>query len=371
MPARKSEKRYNVTITSGTILRGVLFLLLLGVLFFLRELVVVVLTSVVLASAIEPGTLWLERYRIPRALAVVFLYVLLGTAFTAILIWLVPPLIGDIVGILDKAPEYLRSLETGGALGNISETTITELESIRSNLNVPELLMMFQNGFGNTSAGVFGFISGIFGGIINVILIITISFYLAVQRDGISSFLRIITPIEHERYVIDLWKRSQQKIGLWLQGQFMLMIIVGMLVYILLTIFGIPNALVLALFATIFELIPFFGPVLAAIPGIAAALLEGGLALGVVAFGIYVVVQQFENHIIYPIVVKKVVGVPSIIVVIALVAGAQLAGFLGIILSVPLAAVIMEFVSDVEARKLVELQKIEKAKKKKKSMNRD
>ena len=67
--------------------------------------------------------------------------------------------------------------------------------------------------------------------------------------------------------------------------------------------------------------------------------------------GLYIIIQQFENHLIYPLVVKKVVGVPALVVIIALIIGAKLAGILGILLSVPLAAVVMEYASDLDARK--------------------
>ena len=118
-----------------------------------------------------------------------------------------------------------------------------------------------------------------------------------------------------------------------------------------LTIFGIKYALLLAVLAALFELIPIFGPILAAIPAVAVALIDGGATLGILVAGFYLIVQQFENHLIYPLVVKKVVGVPPLLVILALIIGAQVAGFLGIILSVPIAAAIQEFVHDIQKEK--------------------
>jgi len=94
-----------------------------------------------------------------------------------------------------------------------------------------------------------------------------------------------------------------------------------------------------------------FGPILAAIPAVSIAFIDGGTSLGFMVVGLYVIIQQFENHLIYPLVVKKVVGVPPLMVILALLVGAKLAGFLGIIIAVPLAAVLMEFVNDWEKNK--------------------
>ena len=163
-----------------------------------------------------------------------------------------------------------------------------------------------------------------------------------------EKFLRIITPLRSEKYIIDLWKRSQRKIGYWMQGQLLLGIVVGVLVYLGLMILGIQNALILAVLAGVLEIIPYFGPILSAIPAIFIGFTTGGLKMGLLILGLFIIIQQFENHLIYPLVVKKVVGVSPIIVILALIIGAKLAGFLGIILSVPVTAALMEFVEDVQ-----------------------
>jgi len=183
------------------------------------------------------------------------------------------------------------------------------------------------------------------------VLIIVFSFYFSVQETGVDDFLRVVTPSQRQAYVLNLWKRSQEKIGKWMQGQLVLGLIVGVLLYLGLTILGIPNALLLAVIAGLFELIPVFGQILAAIPALAIAFSDGGLTALLLVGGLYLVVQQFEAHLIYPVVVKKVVGVPPLLVILALIVGAKLAGFLGILLSVPIAAAIQEFVADVDKEK--------------------
>ena len=199
--------------------------------------------------------------------------------------------------------------------------------------------------------------SAIFGGLMGFVLVVVFSFYFAVQETGVDDFLRVVTPLRYQERVQNLWKRSQIKIGLWMQGQLALALIIGVLVYLGLTILGVPYALLLGLLAAVFELIPVFGPVLSAIPAAAIALTDGGVTLMFLVIGLFAVIQQFENHLIYPLVVTKVVGVPPLLVILALLVGAKLAGFLGIILSVPAAAVIQELVYELgqERKKLSEL----------------
>ena len=142
-----------------------------------------------------------------------------------------------------------------------------------------------------------------------------------------------------------------------MQGQLFLAVLVGVLVYLGLMILGIKNALFLAVLAAIFETIPLFGPILAAIPAIGIAYASGtavadpGVTSALLIAGWYLIIQQFENHLFYPWVVKKIVGVPPMIVILALIVGAQLGGFLGLFVSVPVVATLMEFLDDVQRRK--------------------
>jgi predicted PurR-regulated permease PerM len=116
-------------------------------------------------------------------------------------------------------------------------------------------------------------------------------------------------------------------------------------------ILGVKNALLLAVFAGVLEIIPLFGPVVSAIPAILFGMQDGGTTVGLLVLGLFIIIHQFENHLIYPLVVKKVIGVSPIIVIISLIIGAKLFGVLGIVLSVPITAALMEFLNDVQEGK--------------------
>lgn len=340
-------------ITTGTIVRTVLVLLFVFFLYIIRDVVLILLTAVVIASAIEPATRWFERHSVPRVISVILIY-LLVSLFLAIGFYLfIPPLLDNVLYIIERAPDYAESLKVWGGLP-------APFDSISGNFTLADVVTKIEGSLAGLSAGILGVATSIFGGVLSFVIIIVLSFYLAVQKNGIASFLRIVTPIRYESYIIDLWGRTQGKIGRWLQGQLLLSLLVGILVYLGLMILGVPNALMLAVIAALLELIPLFGPVLAAVPAIAVALIDGGTSLGIMTFLLYVIIQQFENHLLYPLVTTKVVGVPALLVIIALLIGGKLAGFIGIILAVPIAAGLMEFANDVEKKKK-RLQEVKEA----------
>lgn len=342
-----------VSISSGTMFRAVLILLFFVALYLIRDVVLIILTSVVLASSIEPATRWLMKYRFPRVVAVISMFLVFFVILAGFFYFFLPPLLEDISGFISSAPQYLESLGgdssrsfstifgPGGVVGNISGTT----------LSPKELISELQSSFFGFSSGIFHGVNIIFGGLLSFVLIVVISFYLSVQDKGIENFLRIVTPLKHELYALDLWTRTKRKIGLWMQGQLVLALLMGVFVYLGLSIMNLPYAFLLAVIAAVFELIPLFGPILAAVPAVAVAFTSGGAGIGLTVIGFYVIMQQFENHLIYPLVVRKVIGVSPLIVILALLIFGKLFGFLGLIIAVPAVTMLLEVADDIERRK--------------------
>ncbi|MEN9921213.1 MAG: hypothetical protein RLZZ517_191 [Candidatus Parcubacteria bacterium] len=353
---KDSNQPISIHITSGTIIKGIVILLLVYLGFILRNLLLVILTSVVIASAVEPITKWFMKKRIPRSLAVVTIYLGVFVAIAGITTVVIPPLAEDIRATLITLPQYVQAISPQD-LEKVPGLSLI-FNQFTNSLSSGDLIQQVGGYAGKATFGFFQTAGTIFGSLLSFVMIIVISFYLAVQDDGVSSFLRVVTPIKHEKYIIDLWKRAQKKIGLWMQGQLLLGVIVGVLTYLGLSILGVENALLLALIAAVFELIPIFGPILSAIPAIGIALIQDGFSLALITLGLYLIIQQFENHLIHPLVVKKIVGIPSLLAILSLIVGAQLAGFLGMIIAVPVAAALMEYLSDVEKDKVAELEKL-------------
>ena len=157
-------------------------------------------------------------------------------------------------------------------------------------------------------------------------------------------------PHEKEQYIIDLWRRAQNKIANWLRGQLALGLSMGVLVFVGLKIIGIKYALILGIVAAVFEIVPFVGPILAAVPAIVLAFLQAPI-LAFWTAGMFLLAQQFENHVLVPLVMRRLVSMNPVIVILALIFGAKLGGILGALLGVPIMSVIEEVVADFNKRK--------------------
>lgn len=339
------DKKIIMTLTTGTIIKTIAVLLVIAFIYFVRNIMVAVLFSVVIASGIDPAASFFQKRKIPRVLAVSFIYLIISVLLGGIFYLIVPSLFSELSIFADRIPSYLEK-----------PFEVDIVDKIFGNLPVfardafGGAFIKINDYIASLSSGLFSLIFGALGGIASLTLIIVISFYLSVQNKGIENFIRTIIPDRYETYAINLWMRWKKKTGLWLQGQILLGLIVGIMTYVGLIILKADYALTFALLAAIFELLPIFGPILAAVPPVAIMLLSNPfLALKILI--LYIIIQQLENHLIYPIVVKKIVGVPSIIVILALVIGFQLGGIFGILLSIPLAALAVEILDDIGVRK--------------------
>lgn len=342
-----------ISISSGTIIKTILWLAIFAALFYVRDFVIALLVAVVLASAVEMPVKKMMKWGLSRALSVAILFLALIALVGAAIVIFVPPLADDIARFVQTLPQLLESVRIFGRDMGFRDLSVY-IQDLSRTIDRGQILTVLKSTFFGTS-GVLATSVALIGGIVNLVLTFVIAFYLALEERGVNRFLRLITPKEYETYIEDLWTRAQHKIGLWMQGQLLLSLLVSLLVYIPMLILGMPYAALLGVLAFVGELIPVVGLTIATIPALFIAWTHGGLPLlGIVAI-IYFIISQLENHVLYPRVMNKMVGVPSVIVIIALVIGAKFAGIWGVILSVPLAAIFMEVASDHTKRKQGEI----------------
>lgn len=341
-----NKGKTTISISTGSVVRILLILVLFAVILILKNLVLVLLTAVIIASAIEPAASWFENRNIPRLLAVIFVYLASALVIVGVFYFVLPKLFQEVLAVFDSLQSYAKIGDPAGEATLLSWKPL--FEALTGALPLKDAVTALSASLSTVSGGVINAASSIFGGVVSFIVVFVLSFYLAVQRDGVGNFLKIVTPVRHESYVLDLWKRSQRKIGQWMQGQLLLSAIVGVLTYLGLTLLGVRDALVLSFFIAICEFVPLFGPVIGAIPAVLISYLGSGFTLALLVAGMYLLIHQLENHLIYPLVVRKIVGINPIIVIVSLIAGYELAGFLGVVISVPLATIGMEYLRDVE-----------------------
>jgi predicted PurR-regulated permease PerM len=350
------EPSHNLSssLTTGAILRFFFIGILLFVLYYISDILLLVVAAIIFASAIEPVVRRLGRYRIHRILAVILIYLTIAVALAVLLIFFMPAVVNDLISFLANMPQTFSLQYLWGPVQSMG-VHLGSTAIAPGTISLSDLMDGLRSFIVGSPAGFFQTAGFVFGGALGFILIVILSFYLAVQEEGVSDFLRIVSPVKHHDYIIDLWKRSQRKIGYWLQGQLLLGVVVGVLVYLILMVVGIPHALVLALLAAVFEIIPVFGPIISSVPAILLAFAYGGIGTGLLLVGLYIIIYQFESQLFYPLVVKKIVGISPIVVILALVIGAKLAGVLGALIAVPLSAALMEYVHDIEKYKKQEV----------------
>jgi len=329
-----------INISTSTIFRVILILLGLGFLYLIRDILIIVFVAVIIAAAINGPVSWLQRRKVPRILGVIFIYLLALLLLALIVTLIFPTLAEQIRELTNNFPEFMNKV-------GLSVNELWGKYEIEGNLQ--NLLYKISSRLTEATSSFFVTIIGLFGGLFSAIIVLVISFYLAVQEKGVRKFLISLTPEDHQHYLSDLIDRIQVKIGSWLRGQLLLMLIIGCLTFIGLYFLGVPYVLVLALIAGLFEIIPYVGPIIAAIPAVILAFLVSPfLALMVVV--LYVVIQQLENYVIVPQVMKKAVGLNPIVIIVVMLIGAKLAGVLGLILSVPVTAAIAEFLKDLRKK---------------------
>jgi len=341
------------SISTGTMIRACLVLLGFFLIWHLRELMLVLFTSIIVASFVESAIPAFKKLKINRIFGVVFLYAIF-LLIAALLFYLFAPLlITEIYNFSTFLSSYIPGVSFIDYFKSDAFSGAKDVvANLPQNLSVSSLLLVSKAFILNLSGGFFQTLSAAFGSIFNVSLIILISFYLAIQEKGIETFLRIVLPLSIEDYVVDLWNRSSRKIALWVKGQMLLGVLIAVLTYLVLALLGIKYALLLSIVAGIMELVPY-GILVALVPAVSFSYLSGGMSSALMVAGAYLIIHQFEIFLFSPLIIKSIVGLSPIVIILAALIGFELGGIWGVLLAIPTAVLLVEFTSDLEKHKAI------------------
>lgn len=334
-------ERMQVDISTASVFRAILAVLVFVLLYLLSDVLIILLFSIVIASAVSPFVTILQKRGIPRIVGALSLYLLVLAAGIGLTSLVLPSVTADVSNLTEFVSKATTRLST--SLDTVQQGAPKYLDFVSELQNILSLMSGYLQQF--SQAG-FSLAVSAFGGLFSFIAIIVISFYLTVMKNGIENFLTAVVPERYESYIIDLWRRVEVKVGLWLQGQLLLALIVGLMVYVGLTLLNVKFALIFAILAMVLEIIPVAGPVLAAIPAIMMGFVQAPM-LGVWVLIMWVVVQQTENHILVPLVLGKTTGLNPVVVLLAILIGWQLSGIIGALLAVPVATIFVEILDDM------------------------
>jgi predicted PurR-regulated permease PerM len=340
-------------ITAKDIFKVIIGILAFLALIQLKSLIVSILVAVIVASFIEPLILFFKKRGMSRGVAVMTAYLSVILVFASFIFFAVPPLLKESFSALNSLPDNIRTSDVLNPIQKgLYKSAKNIFPDIPATISLEDLTSLITSSFSDLAGGIFDTFNRFFDTIVTTVLILVLSIYMSIEERGVAKFLKLMAPKEYEKYIVELWNRVQRKIGLWMQGQLILMGIVFLIVLVSLLVLkiflgdAIQNILLIALIAGFMEFIPVIGTFISMIVAFLLSFISGGFGVAMIVVLVFTIIHQIESHVIYPAVIKKIIGVPPMLVIISLIAGIELAGFVGIILSIPMSVLIVEFMDD-------------------------
>lgn len=319
-----------IEISHKTIFFIAAFSIVLWLLFQIRQVLLGLFIALVLMSALNPFVRKLEKKKVPRFLAIIIIYLGVLLSFGIAIGGLVPSLLEQTTNLVNSVPEIFNQFKIFG----LDEKTISS--QIGQLSTVPVDLIRF--------------LINIFSNIFEIFIVAVMTFYLLLERNNLDHYLEILFDENVKEHIMQIIDKIENRLGGWIRGQLMLMIITGVLAYLGFTIIGIKFSLPLAILAAVFEIIPGFGSTIAAIPAIVFGLTISSFHGLAVAAWIFLF-QQLQNTIILPRIMKQVAGVNPLISIISLTVGLKLAGLGGAILAIPTYIILEVIASEISSSK--------------------
>lgn len=318
-----------IEISHKTIIFIFLFLAFIWLVLQVRDILFLLFIAFIVMAALRPAVDWLDNKRIPRIVGSLLMYVLVFGVIGLSLAGIIPSLVIQFTKLTNLLPSVLGKIVP---YWNIDASAITQ-QIAPIGENVLKLTI------------------GIFSNIATTFMVLVFAFYFLLERKYAHKFVSGFLGEEQATVIIDTLIRIEKRLGSWVGGQLLLMVSVGVLSYIGLLIFGVEFALPLAIVAGLLEIIPTIGPVVSAIPAIIVALGVSPI-MGLYIALLYIVIQQLENNLLVPLIMKRSVGLHPLVTIVSLLVGARLGGIVGAILAVPILLILQElFVSYINSSK--------------------
>lgn len=306
-----------IEISHKTIL--FVFLLLIGfwLIYQIKDILLVLFIAFILMSALSSPVDRLERLKIPRVLAILLIYIVIFLILGLVGTLVFPPLISQSGRLLARLPEFINSIFPNARID--IQTIIQQVVPV--------------------GGGVVKLSVGIFTNFITIITLLVFTFYFLLERKKLENDLVKFMGEEAGRKVFSIITEIETKLGAWVRGEMALMTIIGFFTFVGLTVLKIDYALPLAIFAGFLEIIPIVGPIISAVPAVLVGLSVSPL-LALIVAALYTLIQQLENNLFVPTVMRRAVGISPLVTILSLMIGGRLGGALGALLSIPLLIVL-------------------------------
>lgn len=308
--------------------------------------------SYFLAYLIEPLVEWLESKGLKRTWAIIMLFLTLFIITGLVLMLVIPRSMAQINEFVQQAPDIIKRLYelSQEYLRQIQQISMPERVMVEINNNIDHFQTYFLQILGNMTT----WIGEAINRLIIVLMIPVLSFYILRDKDKIDLKLYYLMPSVIRVPVIGFMRRVDVVLGAWIRGQILVSLFIFGITLIALAAVGMKFALLLAIFSGITNIIPYFGPIIGAIPGVIIAGFQAPNLLWRVII-VYTIVQQIENSFVSPVIIGNRIGLPPAIIMISLLVGGQFGGIVGLIFAAPIAAILnnlIEYLVDYRTQQL-------------------
>jgi len=318
-------------ISWKTIVKISITVIFFYLLFSVKDIIVWFIFALTISVLFNPAINFLKKRKIPRGLAVVVVYVGIFGLLTSVIYLIVPIFIAEIQDFLTSFPNYFEKISP--MLKGLGLQAFNSLE---------EFLTALGGSLESMADNIFAALFSIFGGVFTTLFVIVTAIFLSLEEKGVERSLMLLFPKKYEAQVSNVWARCQKKVSGWFGARILACLFVGIASYIIFRISGVDYPFTLALFAGVFNFVPYIGPLLT------------GIVLFVLIFptnqfkAIFIIIaftaiQQVENSVLSPLLMKKFVGLPPALVLISMVVGGSVWGLMGAVLSIPLFGILFEF----------------------------
>ena len=301
----------------------------------LGPVILVLVFALLLAGTMSPSIRWMEVRGVRRNLGVASLFVLIFIAAFLIATLTIPSLVVQAADIFQREPAFRAGLADRLAQFSLSAPFAEWLRNFR-----------YDSQAGAMGASALVYSMRILQATAYAMSVLTLALYMMIDRDRLRGGLFAVVPRSHHIRLSRVLLNLETIIGVYIRGQLVTSLLMGAFTFILLTACGVPNAMALAVFAGVADILPYIGTFLSIGPAVVAALTRGPAAAMVVLV-MMLAYGEFESRILVPRIYGKALRLPSSAVLVALLAGATLMGLVGTLLALPVAAAIMMLIEEL------------------------
>lgn len=324
------DQRINLEISYSSIFKVIAAIAFVILLFYVQPVILTLFAAFVLSTVTNPIADWAENRNLPRVISapLIFLGVIVFVGF--IFYWIIPSLATELGYLIKHFPQYIAE--------NTAKYPFLEQYKIRQNLD--QAILSVLNYINDQALNIFFSTVSVLSNLFYIFLAFAIAFYLTIEKNLIKKYLRLLIDSGHHENLAVILDEIETKMGRWFAGQVLLSLVSSVIIYLGLTILGIPFAFPLAVLAAILRFVPFLGGMISDSTGIVIAFLSSPV-LGILAFLMYYILQQIEAYVLIPYVMNRTVGLNPIVVIVAVVSGGQLGGIAGALLALPITIIIV------------------------------